>query len=178
METILNATVCVQTLYKDINNNLQEHWLDLNKYKNIESFYEKCKQIHNDENDPTFVYPNWAYIPGNFISEIHIDKRIFELIEHASKLTGDDRKGFHSFLDGNEFEIDNKASDIINMFNEQFIGYFESYDDFGRYLLKNMGYKIDEILDNYFNYGKFARKEVIKGSFYSIGNSFFLTSTK
>lgn len=173
MHDITEAKIYVGTYDKYNNGSIQGDWLDLIDYDSFESFLEKCKEIHDDELEPVYMFQDYENIPKNFINESTIDKRIFELIEHASGLRGDEADAFNVFLDSDLFNKSDDAHDIINKFDDQYIGYFESEEKFGHYIFEIMGFKIEEFLERYIDYEKLGRDELKGGSFYDIDNYYF-----
>lgn len=57
METydLKEAKVYVSTYKKYNEGSLNGGWLDLSDYSDKEEFYEACKDLHGDENDPVEI---------------------------------------------------------------------------------------------------------------------------
>lgn len=73
--------VYVGTYAKYNNGDLAGKWLDLGDYSDKEEFYEACKELHSNEEDPEFMFQDWEGIPEGMISESQIDAEAFEVAQ-------------------------------------------------------------------------------------------------
>lgn len=80
--------VYVGTYAKYNSGSIAGKWLDLEDYSSKEEFYEACKELHADEEDPEFMFQDWEDIPEGMISESHIDEEAFEV----TAMDDDDRE--------------------------------------------------------------------------------------
>lgn len=72
--------VYVGTYEKYNNGSIAGAWLDLEDYADKEEFYEACKALHEDEEDPELMFQDWEGIPKSMISECSIDDAVWELM--------------------------------------------------------------------------------------------------
>lgn len=155
METILNAKVYVGTYHKYNNSNLKGDWINLNEHYNLESFYDECKRLHNNEFAPEYMFQSHENIPNGFITECSIDKRIFDLIDKTHNFSEEKQRAFYIFLDNYDFKDSDYAQDIIDMFDDKYIGYFKSIYEFGYDLVdKYLGINNIEFIENYIDFKK------------------------
>ena len=79
MENISEARIYVGTYAKYNGGSILGKWLDLSDYSDKEEFYEACRELHKDEQDPEFMFQDWEYIPSDLIGESWLAENIFEL---------------------------------------------------------------------------------------------------
>ena len=72
------SRVYVGTYGKYNNGSIAGAWLDLDDYTDKDDFYEACAELHNDENDPEFMFQDYEGIPDGMISESHINDATWE----------------------------------------------------------------------------------------------------
>jgi antirestriction protein len=71
--------IYVGTYAKYNSGNLKGAWLDLEDYSDKDEFYEACKELHSDEEDPELMFQDWENIPDALVSESSIEEGAFEL---------------------------------------------------------------------------------------------------
>lgn len=74
------AKIYVGTYAKYNNGSIEGKWLDLEDYSDKEEFYEACAELHEDEEDPEFMFQDYEECLG-MVSESFIDEKIFELLQ-------------------------------------------------------------------------------------------------
>jgi len=142
--------VYVGTYKKYNEGSLAGDWIDLDEYSDEDSFYERAREIHSDEDDPEFMFQDWEDIPKGLISESGIDDRLWEWLE----LDEDERDAVREYWD----EIDSNASirDIIDNYH----GQHKSMVDFAEelaYEIYGGAFKEYPNLEYYFDFNAFAR---------------------
>ncbi|WP_313190634.1 antirestriction protein ArdA [Sphingobacterium sp.] len=75
------ARVYVGTYRKYNDGSIFGKWLDLSDYANSEEFYTACKKLHDNEEDPEFMFQDYENIPKGLIGECWISDNIFEVLE-------------------------------------------------------------------------------------------------
>src|SRR5690606_14482571 len=81
------ARVYVGTYAKYNDGSIFGEWLKLSDYANKEEFYTACRELHDDEEDPEFMFQDYENIPNGLIGECWISDSIFEILrseEHTS----------------------------------------------------------------------------------------------
>ena len=76
--TLTQFSVYCGTYHKYNSGSLKGKWIDLSDFDSLEEFYEYCSELHNDEQDPEFMFQDWESPIDGLISESHIDERIFD----------------------------------------------------------------------------------------------------
>ena len=151
--------IYVGTYEKYNNGSICGAWLDLEDYYDIDEFYEACKELHSDEEDPELMFQDWEGIPDQYISESHLSPAVWELLEAFEK---HDEEAVLAYIDWrgewdeDDFEDSYKGqwdswskfvrhfvfdSDMLDCLPARLQGYFD-YEAFGRDL--RMGYYYDE----------------------------------
>lgn len=69
MNNIQDAQIYVGTYAKYNGGSIFGEWLILSDYYDKEEFYEACRQLHADENDPEFMFQDHENIPEGLIGE-------------------------------------------------------------------------------------------------------------
>ena len=146
--------IYVGTYAKYNNGSIFGEWLNLGDFDNLEDFYNKCKEIHADEEDAEFMFQDYEtpYILKDLISESHIDENIFEI---AEMLEGKDIDMLEAY-----FSLGHDISEeSIQDAEEKFFGYFEDYEELGEEYA-NQTCLLDEVpesLKYYFDFEKYGR---------------------
>lgn len=74
---------------------LKGGWLDLEDYYDNEQFYEACAELHEDEEDPEFMFQDWEGVPSKFKSESSIEEGLWEYLD----LYDDDKEIVEAYWD-------------------------------------------------------------------------------
>ncbi|HCO66571.1 MAG TPA: antirestriction protein, partial [Dysgonomonas sp.] len=62
-DDLQEAKVYVGTYKKYNEGSIFGKWLDLADYTDKEEFLQDCAELHEDEEDPEFMFQDWEYIP-------------------------------------------------------------------------------------------------------------------
>lgn len=79
------ASVYVGTYAKYNAGSIYGDWLMLSDYADIEDFYEACRELHSDEEEPEFMFQDWEEVPEGTVTECTISPAIFELMEELDE---------------------------------------------------------------------------------------------
>lgn len=142
---IRNAKIYVGTYHKYNSGSIEGGWIQLDKYNNEEEFYEACKELHKDEEDPEFMFQDWENIPNSLINESWLDSQIFEIIDYINE-NNHIEYAFNAYLDNIHCEGDN----AIKCFENSYIGYYGDIKDYTRELFleyNNIDYRIINYID-------------------------------
>lgn len=77
--TLSEARVYVGTYNKYNNGSFFGKWLDLSDYSDKDEFLEACRELHEDEQDPEFMFQDYENIPEALFSESWLSEKFFEL---------------------------------------------------------------------------------------------------
>ena len=157
MENISEARIYVGTYAKYNGGSIFGKWLDLSDYSDKEEFYEACRELHKDEQDPEFMFQDWEYIPSDLIGESWLADNIFEIIEAIDELDDDKKAAFEVWLNHGSHDITTKdIPDLIRSFEDDFQGAYNDEEDYA-YEIVDECYDLPEFAKTYFDYAKFAR---------------------
>ena len=84
----MTIQVYVGTYAKYNNASIKGEWVDLEDYDTEDAFYERCAEIHADEEDPEFMFQDFEGFPKDYYGESGLDAEIWEWLE----LDDDDRE--------------------------------------------------------------------------------------
>lgn len=157
MENISEARIYVGTYAKYNGGSLFGKWLDLSEYSDKDEFYEDCRELHKDEQDPELMFQDWEYIPSDLIGESWLADNIFEIIEAIDELDDDKKAAFEVWLNHGSHDIATKdITDLIRSFENDFQGAYDDEEDYA-YEIVEQCYELPEFAKTYFDYAKFAR---------------------
>jgi len=111
--------VYVGTYAKYNNGDLTGKWISLEGHDK-ESFYEECRELHKDEEDPEFMFQDFQCFPRDFYGESGFDDAIWEWLE----LDDDERTMVEMYDDAVGNGRDIRAA------KDAFYGKYESEADF------------------------------------------------
>ena len=157
MENISEAQIYVGTYAKYNEGSIFGKWLKLSDYSDKDEFYEACRELHKDEQDPEFMFQDWEYIPSDLIGESWLADNIFEIIEAIDELDDDKKAAFEVWLNHGSHDITTKdITDLISSFEDDFQGAYNDEEDYA-YEIVEQCYELPEFAKTYFDYEKFAR---------------------
>lgn len=161
----MSMQIYVGTYAKYNDGNLFGKWLDLEDYDDRDAFYEACAELHNDEDDPEFMFQDWEGIPDGMVSECSVSPECWNLIEAYSRHDEDAVNAYiYCFGEWNE-----------NDFQDRYRGEFRSWEDMAEELLEETG-ELDQIPENlryYFDFEKYANDLRIGGDLTEHNGHFF-----
>ena len=144
-------------------------WIDLTLVKNEEEFYTICRELHQDEQDPEFMFQDWQSIPDRYISESGINSDYFDYLETIANMSETMAEAYECFInDGHD----------ANKFEDAYMGEYDSEQDYAEQLLEETG-EINEIpqhLRYYFDYEAYARDLFINEYFMLDGRFVFISN--
>lgn len=118
--------VYVGTYKKYNEGSISGKWIQVDKY-HLKGFYNKCAEIHNDEQDPEFMFQDYEGIPSQLISESWIDKRLFDIFDLC--LSKDQQESFIKYMENQNFYWDD-IQEAFDSFTESHQGNYNSLEDF------------------------------------------------
>lgn len=167
-EITTQPAVYVGTYGKYNDGSIYGKWIDLTLIKDEDDFLELCREIHQDEQDPEFMFQDWQSIPDRFISESDLNSEYFEYLETISNMSETMAEAYECFInDGHD----------ADKFEDAYMGEFESEQDYAEHLLEETG-EINEIpthLQYYFDYEAYAR-DLFINDYFMLDNRFVFIS--
>lgn len=130
-------------------------WLTLSDYSDLSEFYDACRELHKDEEDPEFMFQDYETpeLLNGKISECGIDKDIFEIAEAMEDKDADMISAYVSLMG------EKLTPELIEQAEERFYGQFDSYTDLAEDYAEQTGMlsKVPESIQRYFDFEAFGR---------------------
>jgi Antirestriction protein len=113
-------SIYVGTYKKYNEGSIEGAWLNLEDYANKKEFYEAAAELHEDEDDPEFMFQDYEGFPKKYYSESGLDDKLWDWLA----LDEDDREILELYVDhtGNDDATIDDAKDA-------FMGTFDSEED-------------------------------------------------
>ncbi|MGJ1538006.1 antirestriction protein ArdA [Sphingobacterium multivorum] len=154
---ISEARVYVGTFHKYNTGSLYGKWFELSDYSDIEEFYDACKELHADEEDPEYMYQDYENLPDELISEYGICANIFEVLEAIEGMDENHKEPFFVWCNNHSRNLAKEGIyDLISNFEEDYQGDYDDEEDFAREIVEEL-YDLPSIAKQYFDYEAFAR---------------------
>jgi len=165
-DDLQEAKVYVGTYKKYNEGSIFGKWLDLVDYTDKDEFLQDCAELHEDEQDPEFMFQDWEYIPDGLIGGCWISETVFELIHKANEIN--DFDAFLSFLDFTGYSLeDEELGYLVQKFRDNFYGKYNSEEDFANELIDNGSFgEIPESLQCYIDYQSIAKDLFVTDYYY------------
>jgi antirestriction protein len=151
MSKYSTATIYVGTYGKYNDGSLHGEWIDLEGLDK-ESFYEKIKELHSDEEDPEFMFQDLEGFAYVIAGESGFNKGAWEALEVWQELDEEEREAFGIWCDHMG------SLDGCEDWRDQYAGQYESVEAFADELIDQgaLG-EIPESLSAYIDVAKYAR---------------------
>lgn len=157
MVNILEASVYVGTYAKYNNGSIFGKWLYLADYSSMEKFYDECRKLHKDEEDPEFMFQDYENIPRCLCGECSLSKNFFEIINVVREMGENEASAFVAWIDERGENLDDcDIQKLKGKFEDCYMGSYDSEEDFAYQLVQDC-YNLQGIAKDYFDYEKFAR---------------------
>lgn len=147
--------IYVGTYAKYNNGSIFGKWLTLSDYSDLSEFYDACRELHKDEEDPEFMFQDYETpeLLNGKISECGIDKDIFEIAEAMEDKDADMISAYVSLMG------EKLTPELIEQAEERFYGQFDSYTDLAEDYAEQTGMlsKVPESIQRYFDFEAFGR---------------------
>lgn len=132
-------------------------WMDMTKYDTAEDFFKACAEIHQDEDDPEFMFQDYECFPRELYSESMSTADIEPILEYA-KLTPEQRELVTDFCDatGESFSTYTieQIEDSLD-FEEDPRDFSSIEEQYGYYCADNFLTIPDEV-ETYFDYKSYG----------------------
>lgn len=125
------AAVYVGTYAKYNAGSIRGAWIELDDYAgDREAFLAACAELHKDEQDPEFMFPDYQGFPDSFYGESHLPESLFDWLE----LNDEERELMARYEDA----FGCAASDI-DQARDSFVGTYDDGADFAETLADECG---------------------------------------
>ncbi len=169
MENLSEARIYVGTYAKYNEGSIFGKWMDLSDYSDSEEFYDACRELHSDEEDPELMFQDWENIPDSLIGESWLAENIFEIIEAIDNLSETQQEAFGVWLNFTSSDIASEdIDDLISSFEDDYQGEYSSEEDYAYEVIEEC-YDLPEFAKTYFDYEKFASDLFVGDYWYEDG---------
>ena len=128
--------IYVGTYAKYNNGSLQGEWVELSDFYDLDDFMERCAEIHEDEEEPEYMFQAWEEVPDGLIDEGHLEETFFELRDELDRLNDKEKEAFCIWADGNSSQLTQDAYSLVKSFQPDYSGSYASREDFAEELVK------------------------------------------
>jgi antirestriction protein len=168
----MKVQIYVGTYAKYNNGSIEGKWIDVTDLSK-EEFEQICKELHNDEEDPEYMFQDWEcprYL-DNFIGESGIMDKFWDIKEEGNGLSDDDLEAFSIF-------VDHGHPADLRKFRDAYKGHTNSFNierDFGYEIAEEMGYidQMPESIRYYFDAEAFGRDLLMTDFWEEDGHIFY-----
>lgn len=169
---LTDARVYVGTYKKYTEGSLFGKWLLLSDYISKEDFYEACHELHNDEDDPEFMFQDFENIPRSLIGESWMSDNLFDVINAISDMSNDQVEPFMIWLENGHHDISSEdINDLINSFESDYIGKYDDEEDYAYKLIEERD-DLNDFAKQYFDYEAYAKDIFLEDHWFADGHVF------
>lgn len=112
-------------------------WLDLEDYREESDFFDACRELHDDEADPEFMFQDFDGIPSGLVTECGFVNGAWDFLKDFEDLTQTEREAFEIWAEHvGSFDI----SDALDTFRGEYAGTWECDRDFAENYVDEAGY--------------------------------------
>lgn len=114
-------------------------WIDFTECTDADEFFEVCRKLHDDEEDPEFMFQDYQGFPDSFYSESMGHEQVEKIIEYAN-MNDDDKEMLDDYAEcygGSAADLD------LDMVRDKMIA--SGYNSLQEYT----DAQADEMMDNY-----------------------------
>ena len=165
------ARIYVGTYAKYNNGTLQGEWVSLSNFYDLDGFLEYCAEIHEDEEEPEYMFQDWENIPEELIDEGHLDSNFFELRDELENLDGMNVSAFWIWVENTGKDLTESVYYLMRQFNSAFVGRYVNKEEFAREIV-SMEHELSEFAERYFDYDKYADELFDEGYWFESGYVF------
>lgn len=148
--------VYVGTYKKYNEGSLSGMWIDLERVSDAEEFFEVCRELHKDEEDPEFMMQDYQGFPEELYHESMSVEDVEKILAFVA-LDDDDREMLEAFCEC--YGGDATDADNIEDVRERCMGQFDTFQDFADQCAdeKLAFMNAPEFCTLYFDYEAYAR---------------------
>ena len=160
MTDLAGAGVYCGTYAKYNGGSIYGMWIDLEQFTDAEDFFEVCRILHDDEQNPEFMFQDFQGFPEEFYHESMSVEDIQKILDYL-QLDEDEREMLDAYCecfggDATDFE------DLLDRARDRYCGTWDSFRDFAdaqaeEEICSLSRGKETEFFERYFNYEAYAR---------------------
>lgn len=168
------ASVYVGTYRKYNKGSIFGKWLKLSEYTDKEEFYTACRELHQDEEDPEFMFQDYENIPNGLIDECWLSNNVFKVLESFENMDESQKEPFLIWCNNGHHNLaEEDIDDLISLFENDYVGEYDSEEDFAMELVEEID--LPDFAKRYFDYQAYAR-DLFCGDYWSDSGYVFYSS--
>lgn len=156
--------VYVGTYRKYNEGSIYGKWVSLSACEDYDTFYQVCREIHKDEDDPELMFQDFQNFPDSMYSECFGRDTFEKIMEYYEKFNE------HGEAFSVWFNLFN--DDDFDHFDDDYMGKYGSLEEYAEELVDEC-YDLPDFAKTYFDYGKFARDLGYDGYYEDSGYVFY-----
>lgn len=123
---ISEASVYVGTYRKYNEGSIFGKWLKLSEYTDKEEFYTACRELHQDEEDPEFMFQDYENIPNGLIDECWLSNNVFKVLESFENMEESQKEPFLIWCNNGHHNLaEEYIDDLISLFENDYVGEYD-----------------------------------------------------
>lgn len=159
MTALDGAGVYVGTYRKYNEGSLFGMWINLEMFTDAEDFFDVCRELHKDEDDPEFMFQDFQGFPKEMYHESMSNDGI-QLILDYLQLDDDTREMLDAYCECFGTDIED-FDDFVETAKERNMGQWDSFRDFSDHMADEdiacHACANSDFFEKYFDYESYAR---------------------
>lgn len=160
MTTLDGAGVYVGTYRKYNEGSFFGMWINLEQFTDADDFFDVCRELHKDEDDPEFMFQCYRGFPEEFYHESMSVNDVQKILDYL-QLDEDEREMLDAYCEcfGDDLT---EFDDLLDKARERNMGHWDSFRDFSDHMADediachSCG-KETEFFERYFDYEGYSR---------------------
>lgn len=136
MTSLDGAGVYCGTYKKYNDGSLCGMWIDLEAFSDAEDFFEVCRALHDDEDDPEFMFQDYQGFPEEFYHESMSADDVQKIIDYL-QLNDDDRDLLDAYCECFGGHVTD-FNELLDKAHDRYCGQCDSFKDFAYQLADEM----------------------------------------
>lgn len=153
-----SAALYVGTYAKYNGGSIYGAWLDIEKFSDADEFFDVCRLLHDDEDDPEFMMQDFQGFPREFYRESMSKEDVQRIIDWL-QLDDDEREMVEAYTNIHGCDLED-FEDTLEKARDRCMGKYDSFREFTDQMADEQIACISnapEFLTRYFDYEQFER---------------------
>ena len=92
--SLSEAIIYVGTYAKYNEGSIEGKWFDFSDFSDKDEFSGACKELHEDEEDPEYMFQDWENISDELIGESWLSNNFFDIRNAMDDLSDTEQEAF------------------------------------------------------------------------------------
>lgn len=163
------ARIYVGTYAKYNNGSLEGGWIELSECYDWDEFMDKCRELHQDEEEPEWMFQAWENIPDGLVCEGRLDSHFFELRDEWENMDEFEKEAFWVWVGHTGQDLTQSAYSLKRDFDEAYVGCYGEEEAFAREQAMTRKDELSDFALRYFDYERYAEDLFEDGYFFEDG---------